>query len=102
MCLGHLLDVGRHDAHPVARRVVAAHAAKSLLDGLRGGRAIAGPHGQDTGTPHHRHEIGLVQSADPRHQITEVLCHARGVVSEVPRRVLWRSSRLFPPSSEGR
>ncbi len=45
--VGHLLEVGRHDPHPVARRVVASDSTLFLLDGLGRRRSISRTHGQD-------------------------------------------------------
>ena len=96
MCLGHLFEVGRHDPHPIARRVVAADSARSLLEGPSRRGAISRTHGQNTRAPHHRHEVGFVQRAHPRQEIAEVLRRSRRVVGEAARCIL-----CSPPASSG-
>ena len=83
----HLLEARRHDPHPITGRVVPSDPTVSLLDGFGCGRTVARPHGEDPGAAHHRHQVGLVQRADPRQEVTDVLGHRSGVGGEPFRRV---------------
>ena len=90
----HPLEVGRDEPHPVTGRVEATHAVGARLRGPGRRPSFAGAHGQDPGGRQHRHEVGLVERADPGQEITEVLGHPGGVAAEVCGRTVGRPSAL--------